>query len=98
MKYCDACETYHREDGNCLPVFLVYHREIGYRMRIRALDFQDAAERWAELYDNGDGEYALVNGQQLTVRVQDATDVVEFFRIQGESVPQYSAEEVSTEE
>lgn len=53
---------------------------------------QQAAEKWATLFDASDGDFNIVNGEPATVTVQDiATGRVSVWFVHGEAVPVYTA-------
>lgn len=59
-------------------------------------DAESAATDWAEEYDRN-GEYDILrrNGGEVPVFVRDEDGVVTCWNVYGESVPSYSAREVS---
>jgi hypothetical protein len=57
-----------------------------------AIDFEDAAEKFAEEYDNDDCE--IVNGSPIIISVKNEEGVVKKFEIEGEAVPTYYAREL----
>lgn len=66
----------------------------------QAFDAEDAAEEWAEHEDYSSAEYDIV-GQRTTPQVyvlEAGTTEARLFRVSGEAVPSYYAEELSTTE
>lgn len=61
--------------------------------RIKALDAEFAAEKWAQIDDAYSAEYAIVGGQEReVVVVEDREGAQELrFKVTGEAVPQYYA-------
>lgn len=64
---------------------------------VRAFDAEEAAEKAAESYD--ECEYSLMKGGEIVVHVRNPkTGEVTRWRCIGETVPQYSAQEIEGEE
>lgn len=66
-----------------------------HRRKIEAMDAEDAAEQWAEQEDWYSAEYAIVSGRStpvVAVRAPDGTETR--YRVRGEAVPAYYADEV----
>lgn len=100
MKHCNVCaEHFWTAPHRCKPVFHVWCPEHGESAedarQLRAGDHGAAAEAWAERDDLDSAEYRIVGGLPLTLRVRkDGDAVVRTFRVCGESVPSYSADEI----
>lgn len=104
--YCPACRTFHAFSRH-LPEFRVRTDEerVGTRFpddddyfcTIHATDPEDAAQRFAEQHDEG-GDYTIVGGSPEVVIVQDARGRRTRWRVSGETVAVYHAEEVEEEE
>ena len=58
-----------------------------------AYNAQNAAEIWAARSDRDSGDYTIVGGSEVTVRVQDPDGTVTQWIVYGEAVPSYSATE-----
>jgi hypothetical protein len=100
MPFCDICGgyIYSSREHKCPPVFEVqeieYHGEDEWE-EIRAVDEQDAAEKYAEKSDCDSAEYSIVSGSDAEVWVRKKGDSeVKKFMVSGESVPTYHADEI----
>jgi len=75
-----------------LPEYEVWlHDECDSITKIHSLDFEDAAIEFASQYDQGD--YTIIGDDTVTVFVK-YNDVVKQFRISGEMVHTYYAQEI----
>ncbi len=98
-EYCQECRRYHPL-GKHNPVFMVRCSEhdgeddFEASQGIRAFDAEEAAERWAEDWDCADSEYPILQGDIPLVLVHDSEGNVTQWRVSGENVPTYRAEEV----
>ena len=65
---CPTCKEYvWTEKHNCPPVFYFKHENWGDDFEeIRAHSFEDAAERFAKLY-NDDGDYSLMDNEEHVI-------------------------------
>lgn len=61
---------------------------------IEAFDHEQAAEKYAEYYDS-DGDYSVVGGSNILVKVEGPDGDARFLSVSGESVPSYNASDVS---
>lgn len=99
--WCKPCETYHWTGYACMPQWYVWQAEDPRddATQIAGHDAQDAAERWAER-DDAKGDYCIVGGSDATVCVAPvaAEGPVLRFRVAGETVPKYYAEQLPEEE
>jgi hypothetical protein len=102
-EHCETCgkwdfSKYHR----CDPIWLVAIVEgeeqpaDGDYIRIRAADAQEAAEKGAEEDDCNSAEYNVLRGNgDYVAWVKTVVDAEpKRFKVTGEAVPQYYAEEV----
>ena len=100
---CPTCEewvfsTYHR----CNPVWLVAIVEDEEQpadddySEVRAADAEEAAEKGAEEDDSNSAEYGILKGwNDYVAWVKAAADAKpKRFKVTGEAVPQYHAEEI----
>jgi len=97
MSRCKRCGqwNFYEKQHKCLPCFDVWSNDESYetgRVEIYAIDPQEAVEKWAEINDADSEEYAIVNGDNVTVCVAaPGSDNALRFIVTGESVPQYNA-------
>ena len=101
--WCVKCRAYHAADKHSL-IFEVWDTD-GAELpdfepdivEVYATDAEDAAEKWAEADDLNSAEYNIVSGDSSpTVAVREkGKELIVFYILTGESVPQYMAEEVS---
>ena len=95
---CGECHKFIWNDNphTCQPRWQVYEegRHAGWHEAriVHAENARDAAELYAQLYDDG-GDYDIVSGHSTpTVHVRREGDEKEtIFIVEGESVPQYRA-------
>ena len=64
---------------------------------IEAADHEDAAEIWAESKDS-EGDYTIIGGDSVSVRVESIDGVSKVLRVHGETVARYHADEVRKDE
>jgi len=91
---------YPHKEHTCPPAWRVYEPENDPGMvepyKIYARDPEEAAEKWADQHDS-DYDYEILEagadgpGMVLAVDTQDGK---KWFKVTGEAVPQYSAEEM----
>lgn len=65
---------------------------------VHAYDDETAAEKFCERYDCEGGEYAVLNAGDRnppTVEVRDRDGTVKLFRVVGETIPQYRADQIT---
>lgn len=72
MPECPICKEYYfAEKHHCPPFFYYKHEDYGDNFQeIRAYNFEDAAERFATLYNEDDGEYCLMgndDGEEVII-------------------------------
>jgi hypothetical protein len=82
--------------GEMKSVFQVFHQEErgDTPYVVPATDAEEAAEEYAEQYDQG-GDYTVIGGGSIEVRVVEVrTGVEKWFRVEGEAVPHYMAREL----
>jgi hypothetical protein len=93
---CLKCGEYHFSTDRCKPLFEYQIPEFGPEwLSIRALSFQDAAEKACEKDDNDSGEYTIVKRGNLDkILVRDGTGTVKEFSVEAETVPEYYAQEI----
>lgn len=61
-------------------------------VQIAAICREEAAEKWAEQDDRNSSEYAIVDGEDTVVIVQDEPSKAQTaWRVSGEAVPSYLA-------
>lgn len=101
FKQCLKCGEYlYTSYHKCLPAWLVWQLDgetVDDALTVRACDAEDAAEEWAERQDCY-GDYWIVQGGNPIVCVQRADDedaLVEYLAVEGETVPQYHAREMT---
>ena len=104
MKPCPKCGCYewrHRSwrTGKhvCPPRFLVclpeYHGDgVDDGQYVHAPDPESAAEKWAEKYDS-EGDYPVLDGGPITVRVADSDGTVTHWKITAEASVNYYTED-----
>ena len=101
MKICEICHEYYFEyEGSkphkCLPVMYFKHEDWGDRwIEIRALDYEHAAMKFAEIYDSDD--HYLVDGDETEVEISDGT-VEKTFVVSAEVDINYYAKEEEEED
>jgi len=95
MPFCDTCGRYRIQghEHDCPPSFTVSCPEFDTSRTVRADDHEDAAKRWADIFD-WDGDYIIVGGEEPVVVVTDGTGEQKTFRVSGRSVPVYDAVEI----
>lgn len=103
LDYCGDCKSYHFDGEACYPLWIVWSPEEGpeedVAVEVRSIAAQTAAARWAEESD-GEGDYAIMSGKPTVVHVrQKAGDDQRTYRfnVTGESVPEYTADEINPE-
>lgn len=86
-----------------MKTYIVYCPDDGEELsngsEIVAFDYEAAAEEWAERRDEN-GDYYLVShyGEHMEICVVDPeTKVEKIFRVYGESIPTYYAEEINSQ-
>lgn len=105
LTWCPTCGKADWGDGRhrCPPMWEVERawdrkgvREWEECNPIRAESSVLAAEAWADRHDSN-GDYTIVRGSEETVRVRplDSDEEWSVFTVTGESVPEYTAHEVS---
>lgn len=95
MPFCKTCGGFVL-DGyphKCPPAYKVFHEEyMGDESKpVCANSAEEAAERYAEQYDNGD--YGLLNGEEIEVIVEDIDGERKTFICGGRTDPVYFATE-----
>jgi len=101
MNWCTKCGAFiFLEDAHrCDPQWCVWNPEHDpgheHARPIHALNAEFAAEKWAEQEDGG-GDYTIVSGSPEVVHVKPWGEdgPVQRFRVSGEMVAQYSADEI----
>lgn len=108
MERCPTCKEWTFTSGNhrCAPAWECRFVEggpiyaDGEWERVHAYGADAAAEKFCERYDCEGGEYAVLNAGDRnppTVEVRNTTlGDVTLYRVVGESVPSYSADEITT--
>jgi len=96
--FCKTCSKYMSfpEHHKCPPTFEVFiadYHDDDDGMTVNAYDAEEAAEKAVEEYDS-DGDYSCINGEEVTVRVQDSNGLVKRFVVTAEARPVYYASEV----
>lgn len=81
-----------------LKVFYIRHKDyLGEDTKpIEAYDHEHAAENYAEEFDIGD--YTLLNGETEIIEVEGPDGSRRTFRISGETIPHYTAREITEKE
>lgn len=106
LSWCRVCGKADWNDGRhrCPPKWEV---EVDYGRKgerawegsrtVRAGDEESAAEEWADRYDSY-GDYTIVGGAEQVIRIRPASSdddaAWKVFRVTGEHVPRYRAEEL----
>ena len=94
---CPTCGEFSYTYHKCSLVWSVYSPDRGEdesdAVLVRALDAEDAAEKWAER-DDSDGDYTIVGGSSVEVICISSAGVQTRWRVSGETVPQYYAREL----
>ena len=86
-----------KEPHKCPPLFYFRHENWGEELQeIRATDFEDAAERFAKMYNEEDGEYCLLNEEEDVI-ISDGK-IEKKFIVSAEQSVDYSVSEVEEEE
>ena len=100
VAFCRTCRRHHW-DGHahrCPPAYLAWCPDLDEdedeAIALYAVEAEEAAEEWAERQDADSAEYGIVVGEPATVHVRAPDGTVTVWRVTGESVPSYSAEEV----
>ena len=98
-KFCPDCLWTHAPGAHS-PVFKVQRADdMGSKFpsieEVRAFDAEEAAERWAKDDDCHSAEYSIVSGSDAEVVVEDHAGNVTRWKVSGEGVPTYSAEEIT---
>jgi hypothetical protein len=95
LSKCPTCKEFvfdgivHR----CEPIYYFKHENWGEEFQeIRAIDFDDAAEKFAKLY-NEDGDYSLMNGDTEEVIISDGKTEKKY-KVSAEQAIEYHVEEV----
>ena len=93
--WCGDCREYHAR-GRHLDLYEVWREENNREDRslVRARCAVVAAEAWAELDDVDSAEYAIVSGTPEIVNVALPGEDPIRVKVSGESVPEYTAEEL----
>ena len=99
---CPSCDTSvwgPMGEHRCHPRWQVQHAEHGDAWsEVFAMDEEHAVEKWAEWYEEANGDYSMLDGRVETVRVRATEDDPwQTFEVSGEAVPQYSATRVDGE-
>jgi len=102
--WCKTCGKFKSSAGHtCPPKWQVWGEDLGGRDRddaleVFAVDAEYAAQDAAEIDDAG-GDYSIVSGSEVRVFVaKEGSDKIQQFIVSGESVPQYNANEISSED
>lgn len=68
---CDICCEWHWTGNKCPPAYEVFHEEyLGDEPHtFRAHSFEGAAEKYAKNYNEGNGDYCMMDGEEITIRV-----------------------------
>ncbi|MFA7326290.1 MAG: hypothetical protein WC121_06465 [Candidatus Kapaibacterium sp.] len=77
---CDICCEWHWTGNNCAPAYEVFHDEyMGEESQtVRAHSLSGAAEKYAQKYNEGDGEYTMMDGEEIILRVVKGSDEATF--------------------
>lgn len=87
---CKVCNEFHWSDQKCDPIFTIEY-EYG-NHNVYAWDSEDAAEKFAELY-NESHEYWLMDNE-MKIKVIDSNGVEKKFIIGAEQSVEYWCKEV----
>jgi hypothetical protein len=93
MAMCKICKEYTYSDGHrCGPSFLVWPSDQNEDdpMTVYAYGFEQAAEKWADVYDCESAEYSIAQGSPIEVFVRQG-ETLKKFAVTGESQPVYYA-------
>ena len=95
-KKCEICKEWHWTNDRCLPEYFVYHEEyMGDEAKsIRASGHESAALKYGEYY-NRDGDYCLMDGSTIKVKVEK-DNVIKFFEIGAEPDIHYTSNEINS--
>ncbi len=93
---CERCGCYDFASRHkCDPFFRVHledwHGEGADGDKVFASDFEEAAEKWADWYDQGAGDYTVVGGDDVTVTVKDEAGETRRIKVSGEATRSYTA-------
>jgi hypothetical protein len=94
---CRNCGEYdYTPSHTCKPGYLVWPEDGGeedFPKMIHAVDFQDAAEKYANYDDQHSADYMIVGGQDAIVFVKGG-GITKKFSVSGQQVREYSASEI----
>ena len=91
---CPTCRKYDfLEKHRCEPIFYFKHESWGDEFQpIHASDFEDAAVEFARKYNEGNGDYSLMNGDTEEVVISDGKTEKTFI-VRAEQAIDYYADE-----
>ena len=93
-KKCHKCKEYHFDYEPCPSVFIVYHDqyldEAG--KQVRGDSFEDAAERYAQYYNQND--YDLLHGEEIEIEVESLSGERKRFKCGAEPSIYYNINEI----
>ena len=100
--FCDVCGKYKTGGHQCPPAWECWIHEHGEGDRhttVHAHEAEYAAEEFMQQYETDCAEYPVLQGDDCVVVVQRmGEDERHYFRVSGEYVPTYSAENIDQEE
>lgn len=91
---CKECDNFHWSDAKCDPIFEIeFEDEMGeWTRKIHAYDFEEAAEKFAEKY-NEENEYYLMDNE-IKIKVIDSYGIEKNFIIGAEQSVNYWSKEI----
>lgn len=94
---CEICKDYHWTDKKCKPAFEYNIPVDGDEdwQRVRAMDFQEAAEKACEKDDIESADYSIASSGSLEeIRIRNESGEVKRFFVEAETVAVYHAKEI----
>ena len=99
LEHCSVCGQYDFVDDHvCKPKWYCSLEDWDHESHhytVHAIDAEEAAEKFAEIYDQDTAEYSIVGGEETLVLVtNEHLQKPVWFEVEGYSQPQYSAQEI----
>lgn len=91
---CPFCGEYHFKNESCEPQYFVYHDEyLGSNFKtIHASSHEEAAVKYARYY-NEDGDFPMMNGDAIKLKVIDHNSIAMCFTVYAEPDIHYNTKE-----
>jgi len=89
---CKECDNFHWSDSKCDPIFIIKEGYYGIDSEIHAYDFEEAAEKFAEKY-NEENDWCLMNNE-AEIKVTDSKGESKTFKIGAEQSVNYWSKEI----